>query len=272
MRPARALAALVVLSLASTAHADEPRRLRGDDTRDLLVTGGALAFTLSTEFLKPHLAPLECRFCGTNDLDAGARDLLVLSNGDTARHASDWLAAGLLPAGIAVHQLLAAGDWEEGGRDVLYVLEAASISAALNQLVKFSVGRQRPFVRYGNYGDGGRLPDPDDNLSFYSGHTALAFSLAAAAGTVSSLREYRSTPWVWAIGMTLASGVGYLRIAADKHYLTDVLVGAVVGAGTGVLVPLLLHGREDEGGSTAGASRQRAARFVPLPVGFVILF
>jgi membrane-associated phospholipid phosphatase len=30
---------------------------------------------------------------------------------------------------------------------------------------------------------------------------------------------------------------GYLRIAADRHYFTDVLVAAVVGAGAGVGIP-----------------------------------
>ena len=46
--------------------------------------------------------------------------------------------------------------------------------------------------------------------------------------------------------MTLAAGVGYLRIASDTHYLTDVLAGAAVGTAFGVLVPSLRFSRERE--------------------------
>ena len=49
----------------------------------------------------------------------------------------------------------------------------------------------------------------------------------------------------YATGLTLASLVGLCRILSGKHYLTDVLVGAVVGISVGVLVPAL-HARSPE--------------------------
>ncbi|HSP77464.1 MAG TPA: phosphatase PAP2 family protein, partial [Myxococcaceae bacterium] len=85
----------------------------------------------------------------------------------------------------------------------------------------------------------------DNNVSFYSGHTSLAFSLVTAAGTVSELRGYRNRWLIWAVGLPAAAATGMLRMAADKHYLTDVLVGAAAGSLFGVGVPLLLHGREE---------------------------
>jgi membrane-associated phospholipid phosphatase len=42
-------------------------------------------------------------------------------------------------------------------------------------------------------------------------------------------------------------------MGADKHYLTDVLVGAAAGTLFGVGMPLLLHGRQEE--STARTAR-----------------
>lgn len=48
---------------------------------------------------------------------------------------------------------------------------------------------------------------------------------------------------IWTAGYALAATSGYLRIAADRHYLTDVVVGAVVGSGIGLAVPLLVHPR-----------------------------
>jgi membrane-associated phospholipid phosphatase len=36
------------------------------------------------------------------------------------------------------------------------------------------------------------------------------------------------------------AATGYLRIAADRHYATDVLAGAAVGTGVGLGWPLLV--------------------------------
>jgi len=81
---------------------------------------------------------------------------------------------------------------------------------------------------------------PDDaNLSFYSGHTNFTFALAAAAATVGRLRGYRWAPAALLVGGLVAATTGYLRIAADQHYLTDVLTGAAVGTTIGVAVPYL---------------------------------
>lgn len=60
-------------------------------------------------------------------------------------------------------------------------------------------------------------------LSFPSGHTTLAFALAAAVG----LRWPR-----WrAVSLGLAAAVGLSRVALGLHWPTDVLAGAVLGWG-----------------------------------------
>src|SRR5258706_7321255 len=56
-------------------------------------------------------------------------------------------------------------------------------------------------------------PDDSDNLSFFSEHTEL------------SAQNKR-----WQISIPLMTSTGYLSIAANKHYLTDVIVGGVVGS------------------------------------------
>jgi membrane-associated phospholipid phosphatase len=273
MRSARALAVAALLAALPGAArgADGPIPLRHDLRADVSITAAAAAVWVGGALLEPELAPARCRFCGTNALDASARELLVLGNGDVPRHASDVLAYGVLPAAVVAHQLLAArasGDWHEGGKDLLFIAEAAAIAGSVNELVKLSVGRQRPFVHYGNYADPDRRPQPDDNLSFYSGHTSAAFSVVAAAGTISTLRGYPSAPWIWAVGLPLAAGIGYLRIASDMHYLTDVLAGAAVGGAIGVAVPLLLHPREGDRPGAGGAG----ASVVPLPLGVLVFF
>ena len=79
----------------------------------------------------------------------------------------------------------------------------------------------------------------DDHLSFWSGHTVVAFSAVAAGGTVARLRGYDGWPWVYAVGFTGAALTGYFRMASDNHWFTDVLASAAVGTGVGIAVPWL---------------------------------
>jgi membrane-associated phospholipid phosphatase len=129
-----------------------------------------------------------------------------------------------------------------GWVDALLVSEATAIALAMNQVVKFIVGRERPFVHALPEAEKPLTSRPtDNNVSFYSGHATMGFAMAAAGGTVASMRGYRLAPWVWGIGMSLAVATAYLRIAADRHYLSDVTMGAVVGGVTGFAVPYFFH-------------------------------
>ena len=66
------------------------------------------------------------------------------------------------------------------------------------------------------------------NSSFPSGHTTVAF----AAATVFA-KEYANHPIIPIIAYTSASLIGISRITENKHWLTDVLVGAALGYVTG---------------------------------------
>jgi len=265
MRRAARLALAALLSAAPGASRAEPEPLEYDLRVDGAIALGTWAAYGGTELAKKSLAPATCRWCDPGALDAWTRGALVWSDVGPARRTSDVLAL-VIPAGMVAHQVLAAraaGDAHAGWVDALLVAEAAGIAMDVNQLVKFAVGRQRPFVHYGNYPDPGRPPDPDDNLSFFSGHTTFTFAVVSAAGTISDLRGYKGTPWVWGVGLTLATATGYFRIAGDKHYLTDVLVGAGTGLAAGIAIPRLMHPRE----SSAGAGSGAATRITPIPLG-----
>ena len=265
MRPAAVLLA-AVLPLA--ARAEEPRPLRHDLRVDGAVTAAAFAGWIGSDLARSRLAPPECRICSPGALDAAARDALVWGHRDRARRVSDVLVLAL-PSVLVAHQLLAAraaGDVREGFVDLVLVAEAVALAGDLNQVVKYAVGRERPFVHFGSGHDRARRPDPDDNLSFYSSHTSVAFAAACGAAEVSRLRGYRSAPWVWGVGLSAAAAVGYLRIAGDEHYLTDVLAGAALGGAIGVAVPRLLHPRSAR---AAGAAQ---AAVVPVPFGIAVAF
>src|SRR5512138_1415791 len=154
-------AALAALAAASLSAAPVPARAQPKPLEyDLRVDGAIAAATwaayVGAEAAKGRLAPSSCRWCDPPALDAKVREALVWGHVDQARRASDVLAFGVFPVAMATHQVLAAraaGDTSEGWVDALLVAEAAGIAMDVNQLVKFSVGRQRPFVHYGNYAE-----------------------------------------------------------------------------------------------------------------------
>jgi len=71
-------------------------------------------------------------------------------------------------------------------------------------------------------------PGRDSNSTDYSlpsQHTAMAF---VAASFLDHELGYVS-PWISVCGYTLASYVGYARVARNRHWASDVLLGAAVG-------------------------------------------
>lgn len=242
------------------------RELRHDTVVDVTLTGTFGAFWVTSELLKAKLAPSSCRVCARdadgrdtlNPLDRAARDALRWSNPGAADAASYVTAFALSPIvayGLGGMAAAHDGHARQFGVDALVVTEAVVLAASANQVVKFAVGRERPFVHALTPVQKGSTAHPsDNNLSFFSGHTTLAFSLATASGTVASMRGYRLAPVVWASGLGVAFITGYLRIAADRHYLTDVLAGALVGSAIGISVPLLFHGPAAGGGASPSVS------------------
>lgn len=68
-------------------------------------------------------------------------------------------------------------------------------------------------------------PDGSDNHSFPSGHTATAFMTATMLN-----KEYGyKSPWIGVGAYSVATATGLMRMANNKHWLSDVLVGAGIG-------------------------------------------
>jgi membrane-associated phospholipid phosphatase len=203
------------------------------------------------------LAPAVCRWCAPNGMDAGVRDGLRLGGGGGAAAAT--VSDVLLYATLGGAPLLvdlpmrlreskggcgrgrAALDW---GADAAILAESMLLTASVTNAFKLLAARQRPYCLDPNGGPSGKCSDPADTdryLSFFSGHTSTLFAGAVSFGMLASMRRSPNAPYVWAAGLALAATTGYLRIAADKHWLSDVLFGALWGTALGVAVPLL-HG------------------------------
>jgi membrane-associated phospholipid phosphatase len=102
---------------------------------------------------------------------------------------------------------------------------AITVSWSLTTILKYVVNRQRP---YESYSDIQRLSS-DHTPSFPSGHTTSAFC------TATSLSLMYPKWYVIVPSYSWAACVSYSRMHLGMHYPTDVIVGAILGAGISVL-------------------------------------
>lgn len=125
--------------------------------------------------------------------------------GDWAQ-ASDIARDGLVIAAFAIPAVQ--GDWKGDKEAALAIGSTMLVTSGL----KATIHETRP--------------DESDDKSFPSGHTSVSF---AAAATL----EKR---YGWQIGIpahAVAAFVGLARVEADKHFVHDVIAGAVIGEASG---------------------------------------
>jgi hypothetical protein len=231
--------AVALLLVTGTAHADPWYSDKRRVTHVGITVVGAIGYLLSETTFKADLAPSTCHWCVPPGFDASVRNALKWGNTSRAAQLSSLTGYVLTPTlGFGMVALTSINlpdrSYARFLDDTVPILETITITEGVDQIVKFTVGRARPFVHFTN-----APPDIDNNLSFFSGHTTLVFGVTVSAGMVAHARGYAVEPYIWAIGLPLAAATGYLRIAADEHYLSDVLVGMAVGASAGFAIPEL---------------------------------
>jgi membrane-associated phospholipid phosphatase len=242
---------LLVTTLAAQTSAD-PGDLRDPRKMDAAVTlfGGVTWLTL--EGMKASIVADACRWCDRNvqglstlnGVDRKFRSAFLWDNPRKAHTVSNVTGFGVSVGtafGLSAVAAAVDGRSEKIGADALIIAESTILAMNLNQMAKLTFQRQRPFANAMDSELALSVASPENNMSFFSGHATFAFSLAVSAGTVASMRDYRLAPVIWGVGLTTATATSYLRMAADKHYFSDVIVGAAVGSLTGFAVPYFLH-------------------------------
>jgi undecaprenyl-diphosphatase len=96
------------------------------------------------------------------------------------------------------------------------------INAVITLGLKYTINRVRPYVRYANLNPYTHEGDP----SFPSGHTSYSFALATSLSLEYKSVYVRMPAYLW------AASVGISRLYLGEHYPSDVVVGALCGAGS----------------------------------------
>ena len=158
---------------------------------------------------------------------------------DTASDAMLGFTVGLMPL-VSIGKTLSERDCHRAYDMATDAIESITLTLFLTEATKAIAGRERPFAKEcdgsppkdANCGDSGR------RQSFFSGHSSLA---GAGAGlscayaikrkTWGDGRTAQAVPCALGVGAAVTTGV--LRIVADKHWGTDVIVGLAVGGTVG---------------------------------------
>jgi len=208
----------------------------------LAITGVLELYIVSGFVFKDQPTPSACRWCNPPGFDRATRNALVWNDRSRADLYST-IGAYVVSPIVGLTLLIASDKNASATRlidDVLPVAESVAIAQVFTIFGKWAFARERPDSHFADVAHPTTV-NVDTYQSFWSGHSVTGFALTGAIGTVCHLRGYWTEPYVWAAGITLSLSIEYLRVAADKHYLSDVFVGGLVGLAAGLLVPQLMQ-------------------------------
>lgn len=255
---------------APTQREWEPMRSRDYWISSGLLAGAFVAYT--------QIEQQNGNLSHANFLDDAGRAAFRLSSAGQRQDAEDWSNVAL---SLTIAWPVAADSFLVWGRDgkarqaariANINTQAFGLTAILTGTTKAMVGRERPFLR-----DCRRNPSSDPGCahhereeglkSFYSGHSVYAFTGAGLTCLHhSELRlfgDYRDS-LACGSALGLAAVVAATRLAADKHFVTDVSSGALIGFLAGYVFPKWLHRSQSVTEASAGRSSQTQSYWLPL--------
>ena len=139
--------------------------------------------------------------------------------------------------------------YQQGLAHGAVVMEAVALNGVITQSLKLWISRPRPFTstafqqQYPDIYNGAyireELAKKDAWLSMPSGHTSTAAATYTSIATLLAFHDPKNRNWYYGGAATLTLAAGSTRVIAGMHHPTDVLVGALVGAGIGYGVAVL---------------------------------
>jgi len=149
------------------------------------------------------------------------------------------------------------------------LVEALSATYLFTNVVKNIVGRKRPC--FSNYPEEDIF---DANKSFPSGHASISFAIASYSSLYvldhfGASSGNKTGQWIYAAGShALAAYVGYSRIMDNRHFVSDVIAGGLLGSGIAWLIYDYQEQKLSEKETTGDVSKSVVPYFVTLSIPF----
>ncbi len=288
VRHVRSLAACAALAgiaaHASPAHAEQEKTVQWNENWPrvhLVEVGAIVGLTIGSVLLNAAPYADHAHWAGPILFDRPARNLFKGTTAQTQEVAaltSDYLYKSMVLVPYIVDNYIVALGVHQNADVALQMtlinLQSLGLSGVMTLAAEHGVGRERPYVQ--DCGPGVNVPDKvgfnhcdrgfTDFQSFYSGHAAATFTMAGLTCVHHQhlpLYGGGAADILACVTMgALATTTGILRLVADRHYASDVLVGTAVGIINGYLLPSWLH-------YGFGDSRKKVSTVMKTSFGYV---
>jgi len=265
VRPAALLSALAISVLASSARAETAEALPPYHERQPTMKWHPawakfrgyqyIATTILTEAaiaIVVYAPDPDPRWDGSLPFDGAARTYLNAGSGKSRERAQWWsdrihevnFLIGVSEAPLAA---MAHGAWGVAWQLSWINAQSYALAGVIQLGSARLVGRVRPFVDECRQSGSDEFPCKagGSTLSFISGHAMTSFVSAGLMCAHHGRLPLYGGGWgdtSACIGILLsATATGTLRVVADKHYFSDVLIGSLLGFAIGYGLPRYLH-------------------------------
>jgi membrane-associated phospholipid phosphatase len=144
--------------------------------------------------------------------------------GDVLERVGFWYGTPLVtvPASLLTYGAGVAFD-SDGVRDTgMMMIDVLLLVGLVQQPARMIAGRARPELDKGHFSFK-PFTTANDRASFISGHAWIAFGISNVVA------RQIDQGWAYATFFTLAGITGWSRLYADRHWLSDVLAGSILG-------------------------------------------
>lgn len=241
---------IFITILFSTHNSFSQKKLESPYETDLLkdgiyITTGVGLNALGVLLIQDKKGLTEAELNSLNKDDLWAIDRWAAGNFSERANSDSYIpmfTAFALPLALFINE----NERSHAGQISVLFVESMATTGALFSITAALVQKGRPLV-YNTSIPAEERMDNDEQRSFFAGHTAATASATFFAAKVFS--DFNpDSPWkpvVWGAAAAIPAAVGYLRVKAGKHFLTDNLIGFAVGAASGILIPEL-HKKENK--------------------------
>lgn len=218
------------------------RGINAQDEQAVLVIGGALIMaTIMPDVLGRRLPYATCAPCDSTRVMTWGIDRIAVGPYRAQWSDLSWftligtVGGALMLVGEGDDGIPASNDRDSDNISLMYV---GLVNAAATTWLKILFHRPRP-IRYTE--EAARYAGRDNGRSFPSGHASTTFAMAAGATALLAMRDSAQVRApVIALLFSGAAATSALRVAAHRHFPTDVLAGAILGTAIGFIVPRMV--------------------------------